>query len=305
MAMDIPRTLLALLSHPDDESFGPGGTLARYAAEGVQVHVVIATDGDAGSVAAGQGPGPGRSLAQHRQEELARAAVILGLASVWNLPYRDSGMPGQPDNHHPRALIRQPWSRLVAEMVDFIRRLRPQVVITHDPYGGYGHPDHIRVCQVATAAFHLAGDPRYCPDPTDREPLPPHTPHRLYYFTLDKGMLRTVVWFLRLRGQDPRALGRNRDIDLVTISRWHTPIHARIPVEAYLARKEAASRAHASQYSGGPGFLGALPSVLQRHFRRHECFVQAFPTPPARPVDDLFAGLDPGQALPGRAPSPG
>lgn len=288
------RTLLGVFAHPDDESFGPGGTLARYAAEGAQVHVIIATDGDAGSVEEGHGPQDGRTLAQHRQEELARAAVALGVTTIWNLPYRDSGMRGQTDNHHPQALIQQPLDRLVAELVEFIRRLRPQVVLTHDPYGGYGHPDHIRVCQAVTAAFYLAGDPHYRQGVNGRMPLPPYAPRKLYYHAFDKRMLRWVVWLMRLRGQDPRAIGRNRDIDLVEISRWYTPVHARIRVAEYLARKEAASRAHASQYSGGPSFLRILPEFARRRFLAYETFTRAYPAPDGRVEDDLFAGVGQG-----------
>src|SRR5690606_9682170 len=138
-----------------------GGTLARYAAGGANVHVIIATDGDAGSVETTHQRGNGRTLAQERQEELANAAILLGVTTIWNLPYRDSGMRGSPDNDHPRALIRQPIDALIAELVGYIRRLRPQVIITHDPFGGYGHPDHIRLCEAMTAAFYLAGDPCY------------------------------------------------------------------------------------------------------------------------------------------------
>ena len=89
--MNGQRTLLGIFAHPDDESFGPGGTLARYAAQGVQVHVIIATDGDAGTVNESHHRQDGRTLAQERSEELARAAVLLGITSIWNLPYRDSG----------------------------------------------------------------------------------------------------------------------------------------------------------------------------------------------------------------------
>ncbi|MEZ4830504.1 MAG: PIG-L family deacetylase [Caldilineaceae bacterium] len=148
-----PRTLLGVFAHPDDETFGPGGTLAKYAASGVDVHVIIGTDGDAGSVEEDHKRADGRTLSQERMEELTNAALLLNVTSIWNLPFRDSGMRGSPDNDHPRALIRQPVAELVAELTDYIRRLRPQVIITHDPFGAYGHPDHIRLCEVMSAAF--------------------------------------------------------------------------------------------------------------------------------------------------------
>ncbi len=284
--MGVQPTLLGVFAHPDDESFGPGGTLARYAAEGVRVYVVIATDGDAGSVddpSRLQGDG---SLAEIRAAELADAARALGLAGFWMLPYRDSGMRGSADNQHSRALIQQPLERLIEEIKGFLERLRPQVVITHDPHGGYGHPDHIRVCQATTTAFHELVDRA-----KQARGEEVYRPQKLYYTAFDKRMLRWMVRLMPLFGQNPRAFGRNRDIDLVEISRWDTPIHARVDVSAYLPRKEAASRAHASQYSGGPALLRPLPRFLRHRLARTETFTRAYPPPDDEVETDLFAGV--------------
>ncbi len=289
--MNRSQALLGVFAHPDDESFGPGGTLARYAAQGAQVHVIIATDGDAGSVNESHQRQDGRTLAQERSEELARAAVELGVASIWNLPYRDSGMRGSPDNAHPRALMQQPIERLAAELVDYIRRLKPQVVITHDPYGGYGHPDHIRCCEAVTAAFYAAGQANATPARPDGPGLPPHRPQKLYYTCFDKRILRWIVKFMQLTGRNPRQVGRNKDVDLVQIAAWEMPIHARIDVSAYLARKERASRAHASQYSGGPSTLRALPKPLRKRLSRYESYTRAYPAPGAYQEPDLFHNI--------------
>ena len=289
--MKRPRTLLGVFAHPDDESFGPGGTLARYAAQGVQVHVIIATDGDAGSVNESHQRQDGRTLAQERSEELARAAVILGVASIWNLPYRDSGMRGSPDNEHPRSLVQQPVERLAAELTEYIRRLKPQVVITHDPYGGYGHPDHIRCCEAVTAAFYAAGQAVGTPGLPGGDGLPPHTAQKLYYTSFDKRMLRWIVKFMQLTGRNPRQVGRNQDVNLVEIAGWETPIHARIDVSAFLGRKEQASRAHASQYSGGPSTLRALPGPLRKRLSRYENYTRAYPAPGPYQEPDLFHNI--------------
>lgn len=287
--MSESRTLLGVFAHPDDESFGPGGTLARYASEGVQVHVIIATDGDAGSVTESHRNQTERTLAQVRSEELARAAVQLGVTSIWNLPYRDSGMRGSPDNDHPRALVQQPLPQLVAELTGYFRRLKPQVAVTHDPYGGYGHPDHIRCCEAVTAAFYAAAQTDAAnADRSNGRGLPPHTTQKLYYSCFDKRMLRWVVKFMQLTGRNPRQVGRNQDVDLVEIASWETPIHARIDVGAYLDRKERASRAHASQYSGGPSTLRALPRPVRRRLSRYENYTRAFPAPNAYQEPDLF-----------------
>ena len=280
------RSLLGVFAHPDDESFGPGGTLARYAAEGAAVHVIIATDGIAGSVEDPQHLKEHDTLAQVRSGELSNAAVALGLTSVWSLPYRDSGMRGAPDNDHPDALIRQPVEALTAELVEYFQRLRPDVVITHDPFGGYGHPDHIRVCQATAAAFYLMRAKVESHNPRHSAPA------KLYYTTFDKRLLKWMVRVMPLVGQDPAAIGRNRDINLVEIAGWDTPVHARVNVAAYLERKEAASRAHVTQYGGGPAFLRVLPPFLRRRLAQAETFTRAYPAPDGAPGGAPGGGIE-------------
>lgn len=282
--MNHQPTLLGIFAHPDDESFGPGGTLARYAAEGKQVHVIIATDGIAGSVTDPGFVNGHTTLARARAAELANAAVALGVTTIWSLPYRDSGMLHSADNEHPDALIRQPVEQTVAEILGYMRRLQPDVVLTHDPFGGYGHPDHIRVCEAATAAFHLLR--RQVADAPDYR-----GPQKLYYTAFDKRILKVMVRLMPLFRQDPRAIGRNRDINLVEISRWHTPVHSEIDIEAYLPRKMAASQAHVSQYSGGPAYVRVIPSFLRRRFLIRESFTRAFPAPTGAIERDLFSGV--------------
>ena len=279
--------LMGVFAHPDDESFGPGGTLARYAHEGADVHVIIATDGIAGSVADPAAVAEHDTLAQVRSAELANAAVALGLTAIWSLPYRDSGMRNTPANQHPDALIQQPVEQVADQLLEYMQRLKPDVVITHGPYGGYGHPDHIHVHQAATQAFHRArAEAAQNPEPNGWS-----GPQKLYYTAMDKRWLKLIVRLMPLYGQDPTAIGRNKDINLVEISRWQTPIHARIDVSQYLAYKEAASRAHASQYSGGPGFFRILPAPLVKRMRSVDTFSRAFPAPNGRVESDLFAGV--------------
>lgn len=277
--------LLGIFAHPDDESFGPGGVLARYAAEGVAVHIIIATDGIAGSVGDAADLANHASLAQVRSAELANAILALGATSVWSLPYRDSGMRGSPDNEHPDALIRQPVELVAQEVLGHFRRLRPDVVITHDPYGGYGHPDHIRVCEATTAAFYVARDA------AARQPAGDwRGPQKLYYTAFPKDMVRFFLGIGKLMGRDMTKFGRNQDINLVEIAQWETPVHTRIDVNAYLPAKERASIAHASQYSGGPSWLRAIPGPLRARFTRYEMFTRAFPAPGVGLEDDLLAG---------------
>jgi mycothiol S-conjugate amidase len=279
-------TMFGVFAHPDDESFGPGGTLARYAAEGADVHVIIATDGIAGSVEEGTRLNDHETLAQVRSQELSDAAVALGVTSIWSLPYRDSGMRGSPDNEHPQALIQQPLAALTDEIAFYMQRMKPQVVITHDPRGGYGHPDHIRVCDATTAAFYRMAI-RSAAANGDGEAWPA----KLYYTAFDKRVLKVMVRLMPLFGQDPTAFGRNKDINFVEIVGWETPIHARIDVSTYLPQKIAASMAHVSQYSGGPSYLRLLPPFMRRQWMSYDTFTRAYPTPVTKVERDLFAGV--------------
>src|ERR671932_2725290 len=126
-----PRSLLALFAHPDDEAFGSGGTLARYAAEGVAVALVCATRGEVGEIADPALATP-ETLGDVREAELRCAARALGVGELLFLGYRDSGMAGTPTNEDPRALARAPAEEVVARLVGIIRRLRPQVLVTFD-----------------------------------------------------------------------------------------------------------------------------------------------------------------------------
>lgn len=285
-------TIVGVFAHPDDESFGPGGTLAKYAAEGADVHVIIATDGIAGSVEVGTTIMDHETLAQIRSGELSNAATALGVTSIWSLPYRDSGMRGTPENDHPQALIQQPRERLVGELMDYMQRLQPDVVITHDPLGGYGHPDHICVCETATAAFHQLRSLH--PDSTGvaNNGNGYTRPQKLYYTAFDKRLLKIVVRLMPLFGKDPTAFGRNKDINFAEIARWEAPIHTRINIRDYEDRKLAASVAHVSQYGGGPSYLRILPQIIRRRTTSYDNFMRAFPPPSSHTETDLLSGLN-------------
>ena len=149
------RTLVFVGAHPDDETFGAGGTLALYAAAGIRVYYVCATRGEAGSVSA-KYIKDSKSIGDTRWAELQCAAGILGLADVIYLGYRDSGMPGSEDNRNPEALMMAPMEQVVERLVKVIRQVKPEVVVTFDPIGGYRHPDHIKMHDATVKAFHAA-----------------------------------------------------------------------------------------------------------------------------------------------------
>ncbi len=277
------RTLLAVFAHPDDESFGTGGTLALYGTRGVQVHLLCATRGEAGTVAPEMLTGYA-SIGDLRQSELECAASQLGLAGVHFLGYRDSGMQGSPDNLHPQALVAAPLDDVAAGIATWIRRLRPQVVITFDPIGGYHHPDHIACHNATQLAFEAAGDPARYPDG-----LAPFAPEKLYFITFHRPWLRQGIRLLRLFGQDPRHWGRNHDIDLVQIAQSEFPVHARIDIRPVADRKERASACHASQQMPRQGWLGRW---LMRLSDADEVYMRAHPpVPPGLRERDLFEGV--------------
>ena len=149
-------TVLAVFGHPDDEGFSCGGTLAMLADMGASITMVSATNGDVGEISDPSLATP-QTLARVRQEEMRQAALVTGAADVRFLGYRDSGMAGTEDNNHHDSLYQAPADQVVRALVAIIREVRPDMIITHDPTGGYGHPDHMTTYARVTQAFALAG----------------------------------------------------------------------------------------------------------------------------------------------------
>jgi N-acetyl-1-D-myo-inositol-2-amino-2-deoxy-alpha-D-glucopyranoside deacetylase len=280
----VTKTLLAVLAHPDDETFGMGGTLALYARRGVDVYLICATRGEVGEMDPKYMHGFD-SIAERRESELRCAAGLLGLKGVHFLNYRDSGMPGSPDNQHPQALVAQPVEQVAADVAHYIRMVKPQVVITFDPIGGYRHPDHIAIHQATVKAFHEAGDSALAVDG-----LEPFCPQRLYFHTIPHTIMRVAVRLMPLFGQDPRRMGKNKDIDLVSITEVNFPVHARINYRPVAKIRDEATACHASQ---GGGLITGPVAILRRAMASYETFMRAIPQPlpKTRVETDLFEGI--------------
>jgi N-acetyl-1-D-myo-inositol-2-amino-2-deoxy-alpha-D-glucopyranoside deacetylase/mycothiol S-conjugate amidase len=282
------RTLIFVGAHPDDETFGLGGTLAHYALQGVKVVYACATRGDVGSADPEHMEGFASS-GDMRWAELTCAAGELKLADLVYLGYRDSGMPGSPDNTHPDALAAAPLEAVTARVVKVLREVKPQVVITFDPIGGYRHPDHIAIHHATVRAFHAAGDPAQFPD-CGRA----YQPQKLYYPVFSRRFLKLAVKAMPLFGQDPRRFGRNKDIDLTTFAGVDFPVHATI--RASRAASDMHRRAvacHKSQLGGGPPSNGLL-GLIMRFSRTNDTFMRAHPPVPehARVNEmNLFEGV--------------
>ena len=149
--------LLILFAHPDDEAFPVGGTIAMHTARGVTARLITTTSGELGEIRQ-PGSATRETIGEVRRGELAEAIKELGIESHEVLGYRDSGMAGWDDNHHPKAFVQADEHEVVARLVFEIRRFKPQVILTFGMDGLYGHPDHIAICQHATTAFRLAAD---------------------------------------------------------------------------------------------------------------------------------------------------
>ena len=268
------KTILAVLAHPDDETFGLGGTLAYYAQKGFETYYVCATRGEAGTVDEGYLK-DFRNIADLRTDELMRAAKILGLKEVFFLGYRDSDMPGSENNKHPEAQVAHPIEEVAGRIVKYIRELKPDVVLTFDPIGGYKHPDHIHTHRATTLAFEKADDPSFHP-----EAGAPFKPRALYYQVFPRGFLKWMIRLMPLFGKDPTRFGRNGDIDLTDLI-VEFPVHVRMDLRSVSEIKRHASAQHASQ--GGGQMRRGLMGFITRVFGEREDYMRAYP-----PVNGRF-----------------
>lgn len=288
------RVMLVILAHPDDESFGPGATLAKYACAGVAVHYLCGTRGEIGSADAEHMQGF-ESVGDMRWTELTCAAKELGLAGIHHLGFRDSGMAGSDDNRHPQALSAQPVEVVAARIAHFVRKLKPQVVLTHDTIGGYRHPDHIMLNKATVMFFERMRDPNAFPDP---EGLPDYYPQKLYYPIFGRGFLKLAVRLLPLFGRDPRKFGRNQDVDLMSLAGVDFPTHASIKVTGEPSEmRNRASECHKSQLGGGPPRRGPLSIFFRLMGLRgqFDSFMRAYPQVPdgqQLKETDLFEGCN-------------
>ncbi|MEV6396867.1 N-acetyl-1-D-myo-inositol-2-amino-2-deoxy-alpha-D-glucopyranoside deacetylase [Streptomyces sp. NPDC051907] len=292
---DLPaRRLLLVHAHPDDESINNGATMAHYAAAGAQVTLVTCTLGEEGEVIpsdlAHLAPDREDRLGPHRIGELAAAMKELGVEDHRFLGgpgrFRDSGMMGVAQNHRTGAFWNADVDDAAAHLVEVIREVRPQVLVTYDPHGGYGHPDHIQAHRVAMRAAELAADPGFRGDLGE-----PHAVSKIYWNRVPRSVAEEG--FARLHdagGADFPGIASIDDIPGVVDD---SEITAEIDGTPYAERKAAAMRAHATQIAvDGPFF--ALSNDLGQPIFAMEYYqlVQGESAAPAGAREhDLFAGV--------------
>ena len=277
-----PLTLMAVHAHPDDEVIGTGGILARYSAEGARTVLVTCTDGRQGDGPGGIKPGHDDhdedAVVELRRRELERSCEILGVSDLEMLGYRDSGMEGWDANGRPDAFCNVPLEAATARVCELIERYRPQVVVTYDENGAYGHPDHIQAHRVAMAATERTG-----------------IPQKLYYTAIPRTAFRTWAEGMRAAGIDLAELGfpempEGEDPPLGTPDEL---IGAVVDVSTYTDHKRRALHAHASQADNF--FLLRLPDEAWRMAFSSEYFVRVrtrLAVDPSVVEDDLFTGVD-------------
>jgi N-acetyl-1-D-myo-inositol-2-amino-2-deoxy-alpha-D-glucopyranoside deacetylase len=280
------RTLLAVHAHPDDECLGTGGILARYAAEGVRTILVTCTDGAVGEISDAALATPD-NLAAVRALELDASVAILGIARLVKLGYRDSGMAGTADNDNPASFNQANLDEAIESVVQVIRTEHPQVVVTYDESGGYGHPDHIRAHRVAVAAFAAAGDALRYPSAGAA-----WAPAKLYYSVFARSAMHAFAERLRAAGIetpfDGPAEGDTPPSE-PTFGVSDERVTTTVDVSAFVADKRAALASHATQM-GPEQFFMRLPEPLFADVFGREAF-QRVAGPGQTPEDDLFSGL--------------
>ena len=280
-------TLMAVHAHPDDESISTGGVLARYSAEGVRTVLVTCTDGGCGDGEAGSKPGDSRHVREEvvaqRLSELQSSCRALGITHLEMLGYNDSGMMGWPDNEAPGSFWTTPVEEAAAKLAELLRRYRPQVVVTYDPNGFYGHPDHIQAHRITMAAADLTG-----------------IPDKLYYTAVPRSAMAEFGRRLREmqidfpaerddsagpEGAEPESAGPREE--------WGTPdeeITTSVDVSAYVDPKFESILCHASQADNI--FFVRLDRSVFAELMGRETFVRVRDrTGASLPEGDLLAGL--------------
>jgi N-acetyl-1-D-myo-inositol-2-amino-2-deoxy-alpha-D-glucopyranoside deacetylase len=280
--------ILFVHAHPDDETVGTGATIAHYAAAGVPVTLVTCTLGEEGEIHVPElallAPDAADQLGGYRIGELAAACAALGVTDHRFLGgagrYRDSGMMGTPANEHPRCFWRADLEQAAGYLVEVMREVRPRVLVTYDPNGFYGHPDHIQAHRVAMRAAELAGADGY-------------GPAKIYWTAVPKSVLAAGMKEFAESSENPFEGATS--VDELPFGTPDSEIAARIDARGSHEAKAAAVRAHATQIPAG-SWLHSLAENLNADFLGVEFYTLAAGErgPGEGPEGwetDLFAGL--------------
>jgi LmbE family N-acetylglucosaminyl deacetylase len=268
---------MAVHAHPDDEATGTGGVLARYAAEGIRTVLVTCTDGGCGDGPGGVKPGdPGHdpaAVALMRRQELQASCDVLKVSDLEMLDYADSGMAGWPGNDAPGSFWQTPVEEGAARLAELMRHYRPDVVVTYDENGFYGHPDHIQAHRITMAALEMTA-------------LAP----KVYWTTMPRSMMQRFGEIMREFGEDTPEPDPAEAAAMAEIGLPDDEITTWVDTTAFSGQKFDALAAHASQ--GENIFFLKMGKERFGELMGMETFVRVQDTTGAAvPENDLFAGL--------------
>jgi LmbE family N-acetylglucosaminyl deacetylase len=307
-------TLMTVHAHPDDEIIGTGGTMARAVAEGRRVVLVTCTRGEMGEIVVPDmdTPDSHRRLGEIRAGELERAMGVLGVTEWENLGYHDSDMMGRPGNHDPRSFWRADLDEAAGRLVWLIRRYQPDVITTYNSFGGYGHPDHIRVHDVTIRAFPRAGDPAWYPEQLAPEHggtgpsvedggLAPWTPSKLYEQAIPASV-RDAMRATSDRLGKPSFWAPPADATPEQLAEFEAYMAKMLVPDASITawvdvagdpveRKWYAIQEHVTQIAADSPFMLMGLEGWQAEWSREAFILRESSVPTAPPEDDLFAGI--------------
>jgi N-acetyl-1-D-myo-inositol-2-amino-2-deoxy-alpha-D-glucopyranoside deacetylase len=278
--------LVCLHAHPDDEAIATGGSLARYAAEGVRTAVITCTGGERGEIYNMDEAQTRPRLAEVRLAELTAALDRLGAGPPRMLGYVDSGMAGTDGNDDPASFWRADFDEAVGRLVAMLRELRPDVFVTYDAFGGYGHPDHVQTHRIGLVAAEACGKAEVYPDAG-----PAWRIRKVYFSTIAKSWALKASRELVALGL-PSPFGDDiATLEDVGVGTHDDELDAVVDVGAHLATKMAALREHVSQLDRASFFLN-MPEDLEGRAFGVEAFVRLRSDVAVPAVeDDLFTGL--------------
>lgn len=290
------RRLIAIHAHPDDETTSNGFTLPKYAAQGAHVTLVTSNLGEEGEIVVPEfsqlGAAEANALGGFRYWELQAACAALGVSEHAFIGgpgrYRDSGMMGEPTNDNPRCFWQANLDEAAAYVVQMIRRNRPQVMLTYNENGGYGHPDHIQAHRVAVRARELAADPTFAPDLGAAWQIA-----KLYYGVIPRSAIARGLEHLRAAGEDNLfGITDAKDAPFATDDEL---VSAQISGSGYGEARLAAMRAHRTQISTDNPFFKFMSQIDDGEAWDYYQLADGSPGP-TDPVTgrehDLFAGID-------------
>ena len=284
--------LMSIHAHADDETITMGGLLATCADRGIRTCNICCTDGKLATIVAADMPEETTRphLAAIRQQELRAAMEVLGVDEVQFLGYGDSGMWGADTNQLPDAFWKADINEAVGRVVAHIRRFRPQVVVTYDGVGGYGHPDHIQTHRVTLLAVEAAHQKALYPEAGE-----PWRVQKLYYTAFPRSFFKKVADVAKAAGMEPPfGVEDTDDLPFLTPDEWVTTT---VDVRNAVRRKRAALLAHHSQITPDWPMLAIPEDVTIEQFGTEAYLLVISRNVPSLPETDLFAGIEAAAAV--------